>query len=72
AAVAVARRAGANFVYAAINYFYGINEMTICTSTYWNVIIARKPGEIKKDEEGIKTMKNLGKNMAELLKATKK
>jgi multimeric flavodoxin WrbA len=71
AAVAVARRAGANFVYAAINYFFGIHEMPISSSTYWNVIIAQKPGEIKKDEEGIKTLKNLGKNMAYLLKATR-
>ncbi|MBN2157472.1 MAG: flavodoxin family protein [Candidatus Lokiarchaeota archaeon] len=71
AAVAVARRGGANFVYAAINYFFGIHEMPIATSTYWNIVIARKPGEIKKDEEGLKTLKNLGKNMAKLLKATK-
>jgi multimeric flavodoxin WrbA len=71
AAVAVARRAGTNFVYAAINYFFGIHEMPIATSSYWNNIIARKPGEIKNDEEGIKTLKTLGKNMAALLKATK-
>ncbi len=72
ASVAVARRAGACFVYSAINYFFGIHEMPIASSSYWNLIIARKPGEIKNDEEGIKTMKNLGKNMAALLKATKK
>ncbi len=72
AAVGVARRAGANFVYAAINYFFGIHQMPIATSTYWNNIIAQKPGEIQNDEEGIKTLKNLGKNMAVLLKATKK
>lgn len=72
AAVAVARRAGACFVYSAIHYFFGIHQMPIATSSYWNLIIAQKPGEIKNDKEGIKTMKNLGKNMAELLKATKK
>jgi multimeric flavodoxin WrbA len=71
AAVGVARRAGANFVYAAINYFYGIHQMPIATSSYWNNIIARKPGEIKNDAEGIETLKTLGKNMAALLKATK-
>lgn len=70
AAVAVARRAGANFVYAAINYFFGIHQMPIATSTYWNNVIARKPGEIKNDDEGQKTLKTLGKNMAALLKAT--
>ncbi len=71
AAVGVARRAGANVVYAAINYFFGIHQMPIATSSYWNVVIAHKPGEIKNDEEGIKTLKNLGKNMVELLKATR-
>ena len=72
AAVAVARRAGACFVYSAINYFFGIHEMPIATSSYWNLVIARKPGEIENDEEGKKTLKNLAKNMAALLKATKK
>ena len=72
ASVAVARRAGACFVYSAINYFFGIHEMPIATSSYWNLVIARKPGEIENDEEGKKTLKNLGKNMATLLKATKK
>jgi multimeric flavodoxin WrbA len=71
AAVAVARRGGANFVYAAINYFFGIHQMPIATSSYWNMVIARKPGEIHNDEEGIKTLQNLGKNMAKLLKSIK-
>jgi len=71
AAVAVARRGGANFVYAAINFFFGIHEMPIATSTYWNNVIARKPGEIKNDAEGIETLTTLGRNMAALLKATR-
>ena len=71
AAVAVARRAGVCSVYSAIHYFFGIHQMPIATSSYWNNVIARKPGEIKNDDEGIKTMKNLGKNMAELVKATR-
>jgi multimeric flavodoxin WrbA len=32
--VVIDRRAGANFVYSAINFFFGINEMPIATSTY--------------------------------------
>jgi multimeric flavodoxin WrbA len=32
--IAIDRRAGANFVYSAINFFFGINEMPIATSTY--------------------------------------
>lgn len=71
AAVAVARRAGANVVYSAINYFFGLSQMPIATSSYWNVIFGREPGEIKKDTEGIQTLKNLAKNMAELMKKTR-
>ena len=29
----------------------------------------KMPGEVKEDQEGIETMKNLGQNMAYLLKA---
>jgi multimeric flavodoxin WrbA len=68
AAVVAARRAGATFTYSAINFFFGINQMIIPGSTYWNMTLARNPGEVLKDEEGIKTFQNLGKNMACLLK----
>ncbi len=71
ASVAVARRAGANFVYAAMNYFFGISQMPIATSSYWNVAIGREPGEVMKDEEGMKTMQTLGKNMGVLLSKLK-
>ncbi len=72
APVAVARRAGTTFVYAALNYFFGIAEMPICTSSYWNMAIGRTPGEVTKDEEGIKTMETLGKNMGDMLLKLKK
>ena len=68
AAVVSVRRAGANFVYAAINFFFGITEMIVPGSNYWNMTLARDPGDIQKDEEGIQTFKTLGKNMAGLLK----
>ncbi|MBN2150166.1 MAG: flavodoxin family protein [Candidatus Lokiarchaeota archaeon] len=67
APVAVARRAGTTFVYAALNYFFGIAEMPIATSSYWNMAIGREPGAVSKDDEGIKTMTTLGENMADLL-----
>lgn len=65
--VTVARRAGTTFVYAALNYFFGIMEMPIATSSYWNMAIGRLPGDVEQDEEGMKTMETLGKNMAEML-----
>lgn len=66
--VTVARRAGTTFVYAALNYFFGIMEMPIVTSSYWNMAIGRLPGEVEQDEEGMKTMETLGNNMVEMLK----
>lgn len=70
AAVVSVRRAGSNFTYAAINFFFGIQQMIIPGSTYWNMTLSRDPGEVNKDEEGIRTFRNLGKNMAWLLKKT--
>nr|MDO8108817.1 flavodoxin family protein [Candidatus Sigynarchaeota archaeon] len=67
APVAVARRAGTTFVYAALNYFFGIAEMPICTSSYWNMAIGRLPGDVLKDDEGMKIMETLGKNLADML-----
>jgi multimeric flavodoxin WrbA len=68
AAIVVARRAGQNFTFAQLNYFFLINEMIVPGSTYWNVAIGRQRGEVAADTEGIQTVKNLAKNMAWLMK----
>ncbi len=68
AAVVSVRRAGSNFTYAAINFFFGITEMIVPGSTYWNMAIGNAPGDVMNDAEGIQTMKNLGRNMAWTLK----
>ena len=68
ASIAIARRAGTNFAYASMNFFFGIHQMPIATSTYWNMSLARTPGEIKEDAEGIKTLENLGRNIAKMIK----
>jgi multimeric flavodoxin WrbA len=71
AAVVAVRRAGAIHVFNSLNYFFTINEMIIPGSSYWNIGIGRQPGEVNSDAEGVQTMKNLGKNMAWLLKKTR-
>ncbi|VBB09050.1 nadph-dependent fmn reductase [Lucifera butyrica] len=71
AAVVSVRRAGSNFVYSAINFFFGVAEMVIPGSSYWNMTLALEPGDVQKDEEGIQTFQTLGKNMAKLLKQTR-
>jgi multimeric flavodoxin WrbA len=68
AAVLSVRRAGATFAYSAINFFFGISEMVIPGASYWNLGLGLQPGDVLKDEEGIATFKNLGNNMAALLK----
>lgn len=71
AAIAIARRAGANFTFSQLNYFFYINGMIVPGSTYWNVGYALKPGDIMNDEEGLRTARNLAKNMAWLIKKIK-
>jgi multimeric flavodoxin WrbA len=68
AAVVSVRRAGSNFTYAAINFFFGIAEMIIPGSSYWNMTLSLEPGDVQKDEEGIETFQTLGRNMADLLR----
>jgi multimeric flavodoxin WrbA len=68
AAVMAVRRAGAIMAYSEMNLFFGINEMIIPSSSYWNLAIGRNPGEVLNDEEGLKTMETLGENMAWLMK----
>ncbi len=68
AAVVAVRRAGATHVYSSINFFFGIGHMIVPGSSYWNLGIGFNPGDILKDKEGVATFKDLGCNMAWLLK----
>jgi multimeric flavodoxin WrbA len=67
-AVAAVRRAGAIRTFDTLNHFFQYSQMFVVGSTYWNVGIGRDPGQVKEDAEGIRTMENLGRNMAWLLK----
>jgi len=68
AAVVAVRRAGANVVYSNLNFFFGIQEMIVPGSSYWNHGIGRDKGDVLKDEEGLATMTTLGQNMAWVIK----
>ena len=72
AAVTAARRGGALNVVDALNHFFMLQDMFIVGSSYWPIAYGQMPGEVQGDGEGIETMKNLGKNMAYLLKALEK
>jgi multimeric flavodoxin WrbA len=68
AAIVVARRAGQNFTFAQINYFFLISQMIVPGSSYWNVAFGREKGEVRGDAEGLDTVRTLADNMAWLLK----
>jgi len=71
AAVVAVRRAGAMTTFDAINHFFLINQMIIPGSSYWNIGIGNKIGEVETDKEGMNTMNDLGRNIAWLLKKLK-
>lgn len=67
AGVVAVRRAGAYQVFNSLNAFFLIGQMIVVGSSYWNIGIGREPGEVADDEEGMRTMRDLGRNMAWLL-----
>ncbi len=66
--IVVARRAGVNFTYAQLLFFFSIMGMIVPGSTYWPIAYGLKPGEVAKDDEGLKTVAALAENIAWLLK----
>ncbi|MFH1502405.1 MAG: flavodoxin family protein [Candidatus Eisenbacteria bacterium] len=67
AAVVAVRRAGSIHAFDSMNHFFTINEMIVPGSSYWNLGIGREKGDVEHDEEGVRTMRTLGENMAWLL-----
>jgi multimeric flavodoxin WrbA len=66
--IVVARRAGHNFTFAQLLFFFMIQEMIVPGSTYWNVAFGRSKGDVTEDDEGVQTIKNFGKKLAWLAK----
>lgn len=69
ASVISSRRAGSTSAYDEVNKYFGICSMPIATSTYWNEVHGSKTEDVEKDKEGLQTMRNLGCNMAFLMKS---
>ena len=68
AAVVAVRRGGAIHAFDTLNHFFFISQMVVPGSSYWNVGIGLERGDVEKDEEGIRTMRVLGENMAWVIK----
>lgn len=69
AAVVSSRRAGSTSAFDEINKYFTISGMPIVSSTYWNEVHGSTAADVEKDLEGLRTMRNLGKNMAFMVKA---
>lgn len=69
AAVISSRRAGSTSAFDEINKYFTISSMPIVSSTYWNEVHGHVAADVEKDAEGLQTMRNLGRNMAFLIKA---
>ncbi|MGE5189059.1 MAG: flavodoxin family protein [Gemmatimonadota bacterium] len=67
AAVVAVRRGGAIHAFDTLNHFFLIAEMVVPGSSYWNIGVGREIGDVDRDEEGVRTVKDLGRNMAWLL-----
>lgn len=64
AAITVGRRAGQNFTFSQLCYWFLINNMIVPGSSYWNVATAGMKGSVKDDTEGLKTVADLAENIA--------
>ena len=68
AAVASARRAGTTATLDMLQKYFSISNMMVVSSQYWPMVHGSCPEDVRKDEEGMQTMRVLGANMAWLLK----
>ena len=68
AAVVSARRAGTTAALDQLNKYFTINQMPIVSSQYWNMVHGNTPDQVRQDGEGMQTMRQLGRNMAWMLK----
>ncbi len=68
ACVVNCRRGGASAAFDRLNKYFTINQMPVVSSQYWNSTHGFTPDEVRRDLEGLQTMRTLGKNLARLLK----
>ena len=69
AAVVSCRRGGAASSFEVLNKYFTICGMPVASSTYWNSVHGFTAADVEKDLEGLQVMRNLGRNMAFLMRA---
>lgn len=69
AAVVSARRGGNSATFDELNKYFTISGMPVASSQYWNMVHGYSADDVRKDKEGMQTMRVLGRNMAFLIKS---
>ena len=69
AAVVSCRRGGASAAFDRLNKYFLMNNMPVVPSQYWNQVHGFTPDDVRKDEEGLQTMRTLATNMVWLLQS---
>ena len=69
AAVVSCRRGGNTASFDVLNKYFTISGMPVASSTYWNQVHGFTAEDVKKDLEGLQTLRNLARNMAFLIRA---
>ena len=69
AAVTSCRRGGNTASFDVLNKYFTISGMPVASSTYWNQVHGFTAEDVKKDLEGLQTMRNLARNMAFMIRA---
>lgn len=67
ASVVSCRRGGASAAFDRLNKYFTISNMPVVSSQYWNQVHGFTPEDVRRDGEGLQTMRTLGENMAWLL-----
>ena len=52
-----------------LNKYFTLSSMPVASSTYWNQVHGFTADDVKKDLEGLQTMRNLARNMSFMIKA---
>ena len=69
AAVVSCRRGGNTASFDVLNKYFTISSMPVASNTYWNQVHGFTAEDVRKDLEGLQTMRNLARNMAFLIRA---
>lgn len=68
AGIVSCRRGGSTAAFDQLIKYFTISSMPVVSSKYWNMVHGNTPDEVRQDEEGMQVMRELGRNMAWMLK----